>query len=284
MDTELVSEILNGAYDLHTHSKPSLFPRSLNDLELIQEADSAGMAGVLIKSHYEPTVGRANLINEISGCKAKAYGGVVLNWPVGGLNSFAAINALEQGAIIVWMPTRDAFNSLNYGDMRGDFFKRSGISVIDENGKLLKEVYEVMDVVRQYGAYLATGHISPAESVLLCKEGRKAGVKMILTHPEWPRTIIDAGTQAELACLGVLIEKNWINIAEQSLSACQMSEHIRLAGIQNVFLATDLGQARNEHPVDGMRRFVEVLLCQGFSKEELITMVRRVPERIVEGK
>lgn len=42
-----------------------------------------------------------------------AYGGIVLNWPVGWLNPYAAESALRMGARFIWMPTRDAANSLN---------------------------------------------------------------------------------------------------------------------------------------------------------------------------
>ena len=118
-------ELLKGAYDLHVHSSPSVFPRELDGFQLIREADAAGMAGVMLKSHYESTALRAELINRYSGCKAKAYGGLCLNCPAGGLNVYAVKNALRAGAKIVWMPTRDAKNSLVFGNMEGDFFDKS---------------------------------------------------------------------------------------------------------------------------------------------------------------
>ena len=42
---------------------------------------------------------------------------------------------------------------------------------------------------------------------------------MILTHPEFPRTRIGRDDQAELAKLGVVIEKNWFNLAQKSKNA-----------------------------------------------------------------
>ena len=91
-------ELLKGAYDLHVHSSPSVFPRELDGFQLVREADAAGMAGVMLKSHYESTALRAELINRYSDCKAKAYGGLCLNWPAGGLNVYAVKNALRAGA------------------------------------------------------------------------------------------------------------------------------------------------------------------------------------------
>lgn len=276
-NTELIKGILCGSYDLHTHPAPSSFPRALNDWELVREADEANMAGVMIKSHYGCTSGRAKAVNLAANCEAKAYGGLVLNWPTGGLNPYSVENSLNQGGIIIWMPTRDSKHCLTFGDMPGDFFERPGITVLDENGKLLPEVYEIMDIVKKYGAYLATGHLSLAESMILCKEGRKRNVNMILTHPEWSRTMIDASVQVELAKLGVVVEKNWINIAEGSVTAEEMAANIRLIGVENTYMATDRGQKGFEHPVEGMKLFIETMLKQGFSEKELITMVRDVP-------
>lgn len=278
---EIAKSLMNGAYDLHTHTEPSSFNRALDDFDLVLEAEKYKMAGVMIKSHYEPTQSRANLVNRRIQSSTKAFGGIVLNWPNGGLNPFAVENALRNGAKIVWMPTRDSKNCLNYGDMPGDFFKRPGIVILDENKNLVKEIYEIFNIVKKYDAYLATGHLSPEESIKLCEEGRKYGVNMILTHPEWPRTIISGETQKYLANLGVIIEKNWLNIAENSVSIEKMAENIRMVGVKNIYLATDRGQNGFKHPADEMINFIVALLNQNFTIEEIKTMVQIVPSHIV---
>lgn len=273
--------LIRGAYDLHIHTNPSPFRRSVDDFELVLEAAELGMAGVLIKSHYELTSSRAALVNMKSGVSTKAYGGIALNWPVGGLNPYAVENALKTGASIVWMPTRDAKNSLRYGNMPGDFFDRPGISIYNEVGELDPKIYEIFEIVKKYGSYLATGHLETKESVDLCKAGREYGVQMILTHPEFDRTMIPGKIQAELAELGVIIEKNWYNIGEGSISAEAMAANIRTVGPEYVYLATDRGQYGEEHPAQAMLRFIETMLEQGFSEKDISTMIRTVPERIV---
>lgn len=277
----LADGLMVGAYDLHVHSAPSAFPRTQDGFQVIREADRAGMAGVMLKSHYEPTALRAALINQYSGCGTKAYGGLVLNWPVGGLNLYAVENALKTGAKIIWMPTRDAANSLCFGNMEGDFFQRPGISILDGQDKLKDCVYEIMDAVKRYNAVLATGHVSPAEAVLLCREGRKRGVRMILTHPEFPRTFIEAPVQKELADLGVLIEKNWFNIAQGRVSVEEMAATIRLVGSGRCYIATDRGQKGQPSPVSELKRFIQALLQAGLSEEELKNLAQIVPRSIV---
>ena len=276
-----IAELLRGSYDLHMHAAPSPFHRLMDDYQLLRAADEAGMAGILLKSHYESTAARAELVNRHGGAAAaRAYGAVVLNWPVGGLNPYAAYNALKRGAKIIFMPTRDAANSLDSGDMPGDFFRRPGIRAA-EGGELLPQVYEIMDAVKEYDAALATGHLYPEESVLLCREGRARGVRMILTHPEFSRTKISAPVQRELAELGVCVEKCWYNIAEHEVEAAEMAAAIRTVGAEHCFLSTDRGQQGREAPVEGLERFIAVLAENGISREQLWTMTHRVPQAIL---
>lgn len=275
-------ELMVDGYDLHVHSAPSAFPRALDSWELVYEANQAGMAGVLLKSHYESTAIRAELINRHSNCKTKAYGGISLNWPAGGLNVYAAENALKVGAKIIWMPTRDSANSLRYGNMEGDFFKRKGIDILDENGELKEAVFEILDTVKKYGAALATGHLSPEESILLCRAGRSRGVRMILTHPEFPRTKIPAQVQEELAEEGVLIEKDWLNVVQGAVSIEEMAQTIRRVGSGRTFIATDRGQRGAPHPTLELHRFICALLEQGMTDSQIRDMVYNVPKSIVD--
>jgi len=82
-------ELLRGAIDLHTHSAPSFFDRLLDDVELAEQARAAGMRAVLYKAHEQDTTGWAAR-RAVPGIQA--FGGVVLNHAVGGLNP-AAVDA-----------------------------------------------------------------------------------------------------------------------------------------------------------------------------------------------
>ena len=136
-------------------------------------------------------------------------------------------------------------------------------------------------MVKEYGALLATGHISPRESEIHCEEGRRNGVPKILTHPEWERTVVPAEMQAKLAQTGVYIEKCWYNIAEGNCTAKEMTEHIRAVGTEHCFLSTDRGQAGKETPAEGMARFIQTLLNEGFSEKEIHRMAHEVPSKML---
>lgn len=278
-----IRELMDGAFDLHIHSSPSHVARIIDDVALYAGAAGHGMGGIMIKCHYEPTAARAEIVNRhFKDGKTTAYGSLTLNWPVGGLNPYAAESACRMGARMIWMPTRDASASLQYGDMPGDFFKRPGITVLREDGSLLPVVYEILDVARTYGIPVGTGHLSTEESILLCREGRRLGNKMVLTHPEWERTHISLETQIELAGLGVVIEKCWLNIMEKDTSQEYMMHTIKSLGAEHVYITTDCGKASAGFPWDGYRDMIRMLLEAGFSDAEIRSMCREVPAALIE--
>lgn len=284
MDRQAARELLKGAYDLHVHTAPSHFKRALDDFDLLYELEAQGMGGALIKSHYEPTQARALLANSRNDTSARLFGGIALNHPVGGLNPYAAESCLNMGGSIVWMPTRDAAHSLCFGNMPGDFFDRPGLTVLEADGTLKQAVYEIIEVVRKYGAYIATGHLSLPESRAVCHACIDMGVNCILTHPDWHRTQTSLQEQFEFAQAGILIEKVWATVADGDITAEALGHSVRVLGAENIFMTTDRGQAGMESPAEGMLRFVECMLGCGISHRDIQQMVLDNPRRIVQKR
>ena len=52
-----------GAIDIHVHSDPDVFNRSLDDFEVARIAVRKGMRGIVLKNHVAPTADRAALIS-----------------------------------------------------------------------------------------------------------------------------------------------------------------------------------------------------------------------------
>lgn len=278
-----IKEFVEGSYDLHVHSAPSHVKRTIDDIDLIKKASTYKMAGVLIKNHYEPTSGRSELINTHFNFFTKAYGGVVLNSTVGGINPYACESALKMGAKIVWLPTRDAENSLRYGNMKGDFFNREGISVFDEKGKLIKSFKEVVEVVKKYDATLATGHISLEESLKVCDYAIKKNVKVVLTHPDWNRTKIPIDIQIDLGKKGVFIEKVWANLDDGDCSADEFLNVMNQLDFNNTFITTDRGYHTKKPPFESLVDCIEFLIEKGVDGRNIEKILKITPKIIVEG-
>ena len=278
-----IKEFVEGSYDLHVHSAPSHVKRTIDDIDLIKKASTYKLAGVLIKNHYEPTSGRSELINTHFNFFTKAYGGVVLNSTVGGINPYACESALKMGAKIVWLPTRDAENSLRYGNMKGDFFNREGISVVDEKGKLIKSFKEVVEVVKKYDATLATGHISLEESLKVCDYAIKKNVKVVLTHPDWNRTKIPIDIQIDLGKKGVFIEKVWANLDDGDCSADEFLNVMNQLDFNNTFITTDRGYYTKKPPFESLVDCIEFLIEKGVDGRNIEKILKITPKIIVEG-
>ena len=69
--------------------------------------------------------------------------------------------------------------------------------------------------------------------------------------------------------------------AWQSLSLQQMVASIRAIGPAHCALATDFGQLHHPVPPEGMRVFVQLLLEQGITPEDIRTMVAENPARLL---
>lgn len=277
---EKTLSLLKGAYDLHVHTSPDHDPRSLHDLTLLQEAEALGMAGVLIKNHYEPTTGRAQLLRQIYTSSTEIYGSLSLNWSVGGLNPYAVESAARMGAKMVWLPTREAVSSIEMAGL-GDYRPREALRVLDAEGKPLASLMAVLEVARSYGLPVSTGHILLKESFEVCTVGRELGITMVLSHPEYSHTKVDVSTQKQFAEMGVLIEKDWVDIALGMATIPEVASSIQDIGSEHIYLATDRGQKNGEHPAESMKLFVSGLLECGIEEADIIRMIRENPERIL---
>lgn len=289
----LCHDLLRGAIDLHTHSAPSFFDRLLDDVGLAEQARAAGMRAVLYKAHEQDTTGRAALVRRaVPGIHA--FGGIVLNHVVGGLNPTAVDASMKLGGRMVWMPTMSAqhhvafFGGSHFGPrMKGKApaaGARPGLTVLDESGALRPEVQEILQLVAEADICLSTGHLSLAEIRVLVPTARKAGVTRILvTHPDLMLSAISVADQKALADEGAVLEKdmNTLGPPWHSVTLDAMIKSIREVGPPRCVLATDYGQLHSPSPVEGLRVFIQLCLEQGITEAEIRTMVADNPARLL---
>lgn len=259
----LCDELLRGAIDLHQHAAPSLFERITDDFGLASEARLRGMRGVLIKAHEQDTTGRAFLVRkQVPG--VEVFGGIVLNWVVGGLNPYAVEASIKLGARMVWLPTLSAQHHIDF--FGGAHFGRSmvakaplraarqGIRILNEHGELTAETREILGLIAEADICLSTGHLSLEEIRPLVREAKRAGVRKILvTHPDLGLLGISTEDQKALAAEGAFLEKDLITMmpAWQSVSLEEMVKSIREVGPRHCVLGTDFGQLH--HPYSRRR-------------------------------
>ncbi len=289
-----MEELLRDAYDLHIHCGPDIIPRKVDDKEMALRAVAKGMKGFAIKSHYTPTAERAAVVRkEVPACHA--VGAVTLNSTVGGINPMAVEAAARLGAGIVWCPTFDSASQQSYylerlpqyvtmqAKLVGRRMAVPSYCLIDKEGRLVRQMQEVFDLVQEYGLMLGTGHITHQETFALAEEAKKRGFKkLVITHADWEFTAYSLEEQKRLVELGAVIEHSYTSPAEGYVSWEAVAAQIRGIGPEHVILSTDLGQVKNEYPDEGFGQFLNILWEMGFSREELYRMTAENTAALVE--
>jgi len=302
-----------GMIDCHLHHGPDAIPRRQNALELAQAARAAGMGGIVLKSHHANTGNLAAQVQRIVP-EIEVIGGIALNGAVGGLNPSAVRMAARFGTRLVWMPTTSAANhvrrlaeSSTMNALRAESGDE-GISILDERGKVVDEVDAILGEVKAANMALATGHLSPEETIKLAEHAHAGGFPMhrfVVTHCDMPFTFADDDAQAYLAGLGAFLERVLMlylsYVKEASPDALEpgaaytgrsfympdwldldgVLDRIRQVGVGRNLMSTDLGQAGNPEPVEGIRKGCTLLLERGFTPDELHQMGVLAPRTLL---
>jgi hypothetical protein len=204
--------VISGVADLHVHGAPSLVERHGFDHEVLGAHGAVGVDFAVLKAHEGSTVERAVLAGQRDAVAGvTVVGGIVLNSPVGGANPDAVEVAARLGGRVVWMPTVSApahiasSSSPELSVHRTLAFRQ--VDVVDDAGALLPAWRDVLDVVAAHDLVLASGHLTCAQSLVLFRAAKAAGVtRMLLNHPRMPFLQWDDAAAPEFARLGVVLE------------------------------------------------------------------------------
>ncbi|WP_077211780.1 DUF6282 family protein [Bacillus dakarensis] len=281
--------LLEGAYEFHVHSYPSIFSRKQRDWELLEDAKKAKMGGFVLKSHESSTVERAYLLREKEP-SVNVFGGIVLNQHVGGLNPYVVEASLIMGGKVVWFPTisarqhQDYFKNKATQLFNGSPLLSQSVVSIEKEGRLLPEVEEILRLIKEYDAVLATGHLSLKEQHAVVEAAKKAGVeKIVIQHADMGISKIPLSDQQFFASQGCMIEKCLLACSNdfQDLTIEDMKRTIDTIGFESCILVTDFGQPHNEAPVYGLNTFVEKLLLEGMKENQVTRMLQVNPKSLL---
>ncbi|HET9104479.1 MAG TPA: DUF6282 family protein [Solirubrobacteraceae bacterium] len=287
--SEQARELVRGGFDPHVHVAPDFAPRRITDLELADRCREVGLAGFGLKSHYTATVERAAVVSAARP-GITALGTITLNHAVGGLNATAVEVAARQGARIVWLPTVSApgeFAEVAHTDpggkvpvwvrfelaLRAAGTRPGAVPVLDDDGRPLPALQEVLEVVAHHGIVLATGHLSQAEILVVVDAAVAAGVAtIVVTHPEFPSQSIPPEVQVQLADRGALMERAFTTPYTGKCSWEQVFTATRAVGAERTVWGSDLGQVFNPPVEDGLAIMADRFLAAGFSEREVRAM------------
>jgi len=284
--------LLNGAYDIHIHAAPDLIPRAMDLRQLCLEAERAGMAGILLKDHCTSTVGRVAALNLMSSGTCRFYSALALNPPVGSLNPTAVEAALRAGTDVIYFPTYGAAHHIAIWGagkpptafpLPANGF--AGTVIIDDRNDLKPEALEILKLIAEHNAILATGHISAKESLILLRQAKKMAVeRMLVTHATESVPAFTVAQQQEAIELGAIVEHSFFAATPScpgTISLENMRDSIRQTGVEHVILSSDFGQTSNGNPVRNFLHHLEKISELGFDEPEIRQMICLNPGRLL---
>ncbi len=270
---------LEGVIDFHAHSAPDVTSRSVSSFQVIRNAKAAGMRAVVLKNHYVSTAALAELaMLEVGGIQV--YGGIVLNRSNGGINPEAVRRMVEvegHRGKVVWLPTFDAENQVRF-----DHTGRSFVPVV-KDGQPVPAMADIFRLVVANDLIFATGHSSPAESLILLAAARDAGVKrMLVTHVLSSSTRATIEQMKRMAGLGATLEVVWLaHLGNNPLPVAVCAQAIQAVGAEHFLMSSDLGQPGNPVHTQGLRDFITALKANGISDREIDLITRKNPARLL---
>jgi hypothetical protein len=281
---EEVTRILKGGIDIHVHGYPEALVDTGWDFAWeAKRAYDAGMRAIVCKSMHSDTAPMTYFVQQILDQYAKeedeaphpfnAYGGVVLNWSVGGLNPIAVETSAKLGAKIIWLPSHDAAHHMKV--LEED---TKGVEVLDGNDRPLPQLVEIFKIAAKYDIILDLNHTGTKERFVMTEEAQKYGVKKILlTHPQWSVNRMSVEQMAEISKMGAYIGLFLYSaVPHFNNPVCDRTEVLRIiekVGPEKCVMGTDFGSMLNPPPVEGMKLYIRLLLAMGISEEDIHTML-----------
>jgi hypothetical protein len=280
-DRHLTDPALAGAIDLHAHHDPDSYPRQGDAFDVARLAKDRGFRGLVLKNHWTETAGLAYLVRKYATEGFEVFGAVTLDSPVGGVNPQAVrymIDVAGGRGRIVWMPTHDSEHEVRYNKESRPFVR------VSRAGTLLPEVHEVIALVAQHDLTLASGHVTPEETLQILRAAKAAGVKrLIVTHPllDPQFTLMSVEQLRAAADLGAFIEITGGAVASDGAPKARTLEALRAIGASHFFVSSDAGLAGRPNHSDTLALAAKSLRAAGFSEADLAVMFKDNPAFLV---
>ena len=278
----LYDELIEGAIDLHCHIDIEFSQEQLKrepEPVWLPKAEAMGMRGVVLKSHWWPTINVVPYILTSTETNVSLWSSVTMNVAAGGPNTCVIESCAALGGKMVFLPTWSARNDIlrkGFSHRIRSYYKNfdqmenPGFVFTDEGGRLLPKAKELIDCCKSHNLTLGMGHVSWQESLEFAQAARDMGFKrLVINHPL--SAFIDAPLDAlkRAGELGAFVEVCWTQLAPGRMDSPELVAKIRAIGLNQVVASTDYFRPYSPNPPELMRMFLGMLHEGGLSKNEV---------------
>jgi Family of unknown function (DUF6282) len=144
-------------------------------------------------------------------------------------------------------------------------------------------VRQIVALIAESDAVLATGHLSAAEIAWLLPVARAGGVRrLLITHPGYTVPAMSAAEAAALTEHGAFAEITAYQLLHQpDCDAMQLAAFARTVGYDRLILSSDAGQPHSPPPPQALEQLIDALAAQGLDRNALVASASELPERLV---
>ncbi len=295
-DKDKINDIVQRSIDMHVHVGPEVIPRKYTAATLAK-LEAGRIRGAVLKNHFYAT---STFSQEVEAPNIELYGGLALNFAVGGLNpdAISAAASITDKPIVVWLPTISADNFLTKSKYEiapewcsGKNIKPrkassiQGIRMTTKSDRLTAKAKMTIRAIKSVDAVLATGHISWQESRAVIKYAQSIGQnKIIVTHPIYQKIAMPLAIQKELIGLGAYMEICYSMFSIDGIAVKEIVEQIRELGPTGLIISSDVGQVSSLSPSQSLKNFCKLLLKEKIPVEWLETMLVMNPVKLLNSE
>jgi hypothetical protein len=290
----LYDDLIEGAIDLHCHVDLEFTEQVRKrepETEWLPKAEAMGIRGVVLKSHWWPTVSAVPYILQSIDTRVSLWSSVTLNLSAGGPDPCIIEACAELGGKVVFLPTWSACNDCEHEGFSRHLshtyqsFRRlenPRYSFLEDNEQLSQRGLEIIECCRDRDLVLASGHVSWQETLAFAKAAKEMGLgHFVFTHPL--NGIIQAPIDAvrEAAGLGAFAEVCWPQLAPGRIAPSELVAQMRAIGLDHVVASTDYFRPYSPNPPELFRMFLGMLHEGGLSRDEVKQVACVNPARVM---
>ena len=290
----IYDDFMQGAIDIHCHIDLEFSAKERKrepEFQWLPKAESMGMRGVVLKSHWWPTINVVPYILASANTKVALWSSVALNITAGGPNPCVIEACAELGGKMVFLPTWSARNDI---ERKGFSHRIKSIYTnsarlenpayyfLDDRGKLVPRGREIIECCKMYDLTLGMGHVSWQESLAFIEAAHDVSFnKIVINHAQ--NHIIGAPVDAlkRAADLGAFVEVCWNILAPGRMDSPELVQQLRAIGLRQVVASTDYFRPYSPNPAELMRMFLGMLYEGGLNKDEIRLVACTNPARLM---
>jgi uncharacterized protein DUF6282 len=290
----LYDELIEGAIDVHCHIDFEFSAKERKrepEFQWLPKAEAMGMRGVVLKSHWWPTVNVVPYILASLDTKVALWSSIALNITVGGPNPCVIEACAELGGKMVFLPTWSARNDVErkgFSHRIQSYYKsharleNPNYYFLDDRGKLISRGREIIECCKAYDLTLGMGHVSWQESLAFIDAARDMQFnKLVINHVQSHIIAMPLDAMQRASELGAFVEVCWNALAPGRMDSPQLVQQLRAIGLRQIVASTDYFRPYSPNPAELMRMFLGMLHEGGLSKEEIKLIACTNPARLM---